>query len=120
MEEDEGPNALSQPSSDNDNESAVEQAVMRAKSVSTTKVNWPAVVTFLVISAVGLISAVLLPPTSDGGIRHGAAMGIIFGAIALVAAVLYRYEPSLQIVTKLLDDRDGLSEPADPADEEER
>ncbi|MDR7115629.1 hypothetical protein [Caulobacter sp. BE254] len=75
-------------------------AVRKLKEEPLRQVNWPAVITFVVISMVAMIGSILVPSTADAGIKWAAAMGLVIGAMASGVAVLYRHAPSFWIVRR--------------------
>jgi hypothetical protein len=75
-------------------------AVLKLKDQPLRQVNWPAVSTFMVISMVAMIGALLVPSTADAGVRWAAAMGLVIGVMASGVAVLYRHAPSFWVTRR--------------------
>lgn len=76
-------------------EDRISSAVLNLSQQPMRQVNWPAVITFLVISILGLVSGALAPNAVGGGVTWNAVMALMIGLLSGVLAVLYRYLPSL-------------------------
>lgn len=79
-------------------EDRITAAALKLKGQPIRQVNWPAVVTFLTISIVGLTGAALVPSTADAGVRWSAVMALMIGFMSGGLAVLYRHAPSFWVV----------------------
>ncbi len=76
-------------------------AVMKLKEQPVRQVNWPAVVTFLIISIVAMTSAALVPAAADAAIRWPTAMGLVVSVLSAGAAMLYRYAPDFWVPLRI-------------------
>jgi hypothetical protein len=81
-------------------EDRVVAAALKLKGQPMRQVNWPAVITFLVISIGGLTGAAVVPSTADAGVRWSAVMALMIGFMSGGLAVLYRHAPSFWVVRR--------------------